>query len=398
MTALYIPAIQAPGGAPPARRAVAVAAIIAREAEEGERQGHLTDDAQAALVDAGLYRLLMAREAGGEEVSPVEFMEALEILAKADAAAAWCICQTSVCSTASAQLDPDVGAEIFAPRHAVLASGVGVGRAVRQADGSFRLSGRWDFGSGSHHATWLAGAADLVDGEGHPIPNAAGAPDRAQLLFPAARAQMLETWQVIGLKATGSNSYTVEDLPVPASHMFRFGAPRAPHCAGPLYVMSPDSLWGGGFGALALGLAAAMRAELLALALKKTARGAESAMAQAPAIQALLARSAAQLGAARLFLFETMAAVWSEIRASDSMSLDQRVRVRLAGSHAIETARIVADEVYHAAGTTAIFAGNGFERRFRDMHTVAQHLHGREAHFETVGQFMLGQTLRSGFL
>jgi alkylation response protein AidB-like acyl-CoA dehydrogenase len=70
--------------------------------------------------------------------------------------------------------------------------------------------------------------------------------------------------------------------------------------------------------------------------------------------------------------------------------MDQRMKIRAAGTFAIRVATGVVDRLYEMAGTSAIFEGNPFERRFRDAHTVSQHLQGRVSHFETVGKHLLG--------
>jgi alkylation response protein AidB-like acyl-CoA dehydrogenase len=82
--------------------------------------------------------------------------------------------------------------------------------------------------------------------------------------------------------------------------------------------------------------------------------------------------------------------VWEDVTRTGTLGLDQRVRIRMAATHAITEATAAVDWAYHAAGATAIFEGNAFERRFRDAHTVAQQVQGRQSHFETVGRVLLG--------
>jgi hypothetical protein len=91
-----------------------------------------------------------------------------------------------------------------------------------------------------------------------------------------------------------------------------------------------------------------------------------------------------------MYLVGTLAEVWRDVEAKNALSLEQRMQIRLAGSQALREAVAVGDAAYHAAGATAIFERNSFERRFRDLHTVAQQLQGRRAHFETVGRYLLG--------
>ncbi len=94
--------------------------------------------------------------------------------------------------------------------------------------------------------------------------------------------------------------------------------------------------------------------------------------------------------AARAFLLESLEQIWRNVACAKRLTLDDNTTIRLASTWAIHQAREVVDTVYHAAGATAIFESNPFERRFRDVHTVIQQYQGRRAHFETVGQVLLG--------
>ena len=107
-------------------------------------------------------------------------------------------------------------------------------------------------------------------------------------------------------------------------------------------------------------------------------------------VQSEVARAEARLSASRLFLLHSLDEIWREVVRADTLTIAQRMRIRLAATFAIGEATAVVDTAYHAAGATAIFQSNGFERRFRDIHTVAQQVQGRAAHFETVGGFLLG--------
>jgi alkylation response protein AidB-like acyl-CoA dehydrogenase len=107
-------------------------------------------------------------------------------------------------------------------------------------------------------------------------------------------------------------------------------------------------------------------------------------------VQAQVAQAEARLRSARAFLFGSLEDITAEVERVGRITLDQRMTIRLASTFAIHQSLAVVDTAYHAAGSTAIFAENPFERRFRDIHTVSQQLQGRQEHFETVGQHMLG--------
>jgi alkylation response protein AidB-like acyl-CoA dehydrogenase len=141
---------------------------------------------------------------------------------------------------------------------------------------------------------------------------------------------------------------------------------------------------------VAIGIARATLDAFVELARDKIPRGARHTLRDNNVVQSQVAQAEAKLGAARAFLFGALADITAEVARTRRLSLDQRMTIRLAATFAIHQAMAVVDTAYHAAGATAIFTTNPFERRFRDIHTVSQQLQGRAEHFETVGQYLLG--------
>jgi alkylation response protein AidB-like acyl-CoA dehydrogenase len=321
-----------------------------------------------------------------------------ETIARADASAAWVICQTNGCSMTAAYLRPDVARTIFGgDPGGVLAWGPPAASQAIAEDGGYRLSGTFNFASGSRHATWLGGQAPILEADGTPR-RRHGIPERRTLLFPISQVEMKDVWHVIGLRGTGSDSFTVTDLFVPHEHSFARDQQAERHYQAPLYCFPQGSLYASGFAGVAMGIARSMLEDFVALATDKTPRGYSRALRESAVTQARVAQTEAQLGSARAYLLAALEEIWAAVGRTGELGLDQRVAIRLAASHAIAQARAVADFAYHAAGGTAIFAANAFERRFRDIHTVAQQLQGRDDHFESVGKFLLGLPLDTTFL
>jgi alkylation response protein AidB-like acyl-CoA dehydrogenase len=394
----HIAAAQAETALSPVERARQLSTTIAEAASEIDRQRRLPRTLLDRLHEARLFRLLMPASVGGEEVAPLAFLEMLETVARADASTAWCLSQTSVCSMSAALLRADVAQHIFGEKEALLAWGFGPNGRATACEGGYRISGNWGFCSGGHHATWLGGLCAIHEADGTPLRDAAGRPVTRMMLFPQKTATMRDVWDVLGLRGTGSDAYGVTDLVVPEAHSLQFGSLPQSHARGVLYLFPLDSFWASGFASVALGLAQSMLEALAALAREKTPRGFKRPLSESPAIQALVARGDGELRAARLFLCSAVEEAWAEVKASRKLELERRMTIRLAASHAIKVSQTVGDECYHAAGATAVFAANPFERRFRDMHAVTQHVHGRQSHFEVVGQFMLGLTPEIAFL
>ena len=210
------------------------------------------------------------------------------------------------------------------------------------------------------------------------------------MLFPATSATMIDVWNVIGLRGTGSDTFTVTDLFVPHEHSVARDTEAERHQPGPLYCFPSGSLYASGFAGVALGIARTTLDAFVELARDKTARGARNQVRDNAVVQSQVAQAEAKLRAARLFLLTSLGDIWNEVQRVGSLSLDNRMVIRLAATYAIHQAKEVVDTTYHAAGSSAIFANAAFERRFRDIHAVTQQLQGRQGHFETVGQFLLG--------
>jgi alkylation response protein AidB-like acyl-CoA dehydrogenase len=343
-----------------------------------------------ALHDAGLFRLLLPRSLDGGEVDPVTFVRVIEEVARHDASAAWCLCQAAGCSMTAAYLPPAAARAMFGDREAVLAWGPSLDARAVAVDGGYRVTG-WSFASGCQHATWLGGHCAIREPDGSARRRPDGTPDGRTMLFPAAQAALIDVWHVTGLRGTGSDTITVTDLFVPHEHTVSRDDPAERRHPGPLYCFPSGSLYASGFAGVAMGLAQTSLDAFIELAREKEPRSSRRPVRDSGLVQAQVAQAEAQLGSARVFLLDALTRIWGDVsRSASDLDLEQRVQIRLASTYGIHQAKQVVDTVHHAAGSTAVFTSSAFERRFRDMHTVTQQLQGRQAHFETVGRYLLG--------
>ena len=209
------------------------------------------------------------------------------------------------------------------------------------------------------------------------------------LLYPASQATLLDTWNVIGMRGTASDSYTLNDLFVPEAFSSTREDPTLRRLPGRLYAFPMQGLYAVGVAGVAIGIARAMLEAFEALAQRKTPRNLIR-LADNAVVQSNVAQMEARLGAARAYLVDTLSSIWETADDMAIIAVPARARVRLACAFAIQTAEAVADFAYKAAGTDAIFLGTAFERRFRDIHTLSQQIQSRTAHFESVGQILLG--------
>jgi len=383
----------APDTTDPVAAAAALRPLIEAAAPRIEAARELPAELVAALHDAGLFRLLLPRWLGGAELAPDRYVRVVDQIARADASTAWCLNQTAVCSITALHLSRAVAEAVFGPRDALLAWGIGPKAKAVAVAGGYRVTGTWSFGSGSRHATWLGGHCPVFEADGTPRRHADGKPLERTMLFPRAAATIDARWDVIGLKGTGSDGYAVDDLFVAedhtCTHLTRwhdvdtttFGLPHR---------FGATSLYASGFAMTALGNARAVLESFVILAGAKTPRGIKNALRDSPVVQMQVAQAEAQLESARCWLLALLARGTETAAETGRLTMDLRMAIRMASTYAIDQATRVVEACYRAAGTTAIFEANPFERRFRDAYTISQHLQGRSMHFETVGKHILG--------
>jgi alkylation response protein AidB-like acyl-CoA dehydrogenase len=370
----------------------ALAPVIAAATPRIEADRELPADLIDALHEARLWRMLLPRSYGGDEVSPVDYVQAIEEIAKADASTAWCIGQTSVCGTITRNMKPEIAEEMFKknPR-GVLAWGPTNNAKAIAEKGGYRVNGVWPFASGSKHATWLAAHCFIYEVDGQQRRDASGKPVQKTFVVPRERATFQDVWHVMGLKGTGSNTYTLTDVLVPEDYAVDYHAldPAQRREHGPLYKFTIYQLFGSSFPAIALGIARTMLDDFCALAQAKTPQGQTSVLRDSAVVQSQVGVMQSQLAAARAFFLEAWREIWQGAQTG-TPSMEQRIRLRMASIHLSQTAVHVVEQTYLAAGATAIFEKNPFERRFRDMHAVSQQAQSQFSIYEAIGRHFLG--------
>jgi len=371
-------------------RARDLAPMIEAASDRTEAEGKVPKDVMDALHDAEMFRMVLPRSLGGGAATPLEMMQVLEIVAGADASTAWCLGQALGCTMAAGYVAPEVAREIFGPKDAVLAWGPpGKAKAV-VTDGGYISTGRWRFGSGSRNATWLGCHSPVFDADGNRVMNENGSPKMRTMLIKKEQAEMIDVWQVIGLRGTGSDDYSTDGVFVPEAYTtWRDSQPDRVE-PGPFYSIPLLTCYGMGFSGLALGIARSMMESFKELAVDKVGGGMSTVLRENAVIQSNVAECEAKILSSRAFLVAMLEEYWDCLCRGDTPSLDLRARLRLSITYAMNQAREAATYAYHAAGTNAIFESNPFERRFRDIYTVSQQGQGHKSNYEPVGQVFMG--------
>lgn len=374
----------------PVAAARAIGPLIQQYADTIEQTRRVPAPLAAAMHKSRLFRMHLPRSVGGDQIDPSQYLLAVEEVSKADASLGWMLFVANSTALIAPYLDLEVARTVFGAPDSVVAWGPPNACRTQAVDGGYLVNGRWDFASGCRLATSMGAHTLVVEPDGKLRLNQFGKPAIRTFLFALKDVELHDTWDTIGLRGTASDSYSVKDLFVPETYSSTREDPSLRREPGPLYAFTQQGLYAVGAAGVGLGIARAMLDALVELAARKVPRGL-ARMADSPTVQAEIARSEARIGAARAYVLETLADLYAHADEMEPMGIKDRARLRLTTTNALHAAIEVCDTVHKAAGVDAIFKGRGpFERRFRDMHTVSQQIQARTAHFETVGQVLLG--------
>lgn len=341
--------------------------LVLESRDEIESARQLTATVVDALTAAGLFRLLLPKDAGGMEVEPLAAYQVYEELARADASVAWVAWNNALAAVLSRGLSPNVRKDIFSDVQAAFANSTRPsGTAVVDGEG-FRVSGRWSLVSGCQIASWIPLMARLDDNE------------MRMFFLPCGEYEILDTWYSGGLRGSGSHDIVVDDVYVPGE---RSCSPLAPaKLEGPLHRFPFAPLLAPGCASISLGIATSAFEAALEIV---------SNNAQADArVHATLAEAEAQIEAARLFLHAAVEDVWAACHTGEP-DLAERARLWRAVLHAATTSKTVVGVLFEAAGTSAVYARNRLERCHRDIWTMSQHLLLNPLWHSEAGRMRLG--------
>ncbi|MCC6434971.1 MAG: hypothetical protein IT196_08090 [Acidimicrobiales bacterium] len=341
-----------------------------------------------ALIDTGAFRSWVPSRYGGGERSLLDGLRDIEHLSYHDGSVGWCLMIGSTSALLSGFLAPQWAETIFGDPRVVVGGYAMPQGTARMVEGGLEVTGRWPWGSGTDHCTWIGGGVLVVGDDGRPTarPDGLRAP---YVLFPADQVEIVDMWRTSGLRATASNDYQVEKLFVPEGCWGEF-LRAAPVESGPLYQLPFTAVLGLGVGCVGLGLARRAIDELVALASTKKPALSSRTLAERSSVQADVARAEAQVGAASSYLRELAGDAWERACRGDQPTAEQRRRMRLAATFAMQSAASCVDACYHAAGGSAIWEDSALQRVFRDVHVATQHGMVAPRTLEPIGRMRLG--------
>jgi indole-3-acetate monooxygenase len=352
-----------------------------------ERDRRLPSDLANAMREAGFFSLWLPKSMGGPELSLVELARVVEVFSEADGSAGWLVAIGSSNSRLAGYLAEPVVRKIWGDGQSVLAGTLNPAGTAVAVPGGYRVSGQWSYASGIDHSDWLLGACRVLE-DGEPRMRPDGWPDTRLMLFPKDHAEVLDTWDVTGMRGSGSHDFRVHDLHVPAEHTIDAVTP-APVQTGQLYRLPLVTVFNTSVFGVPLGIARAAITELSEMAQSKKAMGATLPLREQVATQMDVGRAEAILRSARAFVFETLDSLWNASKVGDVTTRD-RVLARMAGSHAAASAVQVVDMMFAAGGAGGIHERGRLGRCWRDAHAVSHHAGQSAFQFQTGGRVMLG--------
>jgi alkylation response protein AidB-like acyl-CoA dehydrogenase len=336
-----------------------------------EKKGELSEEVVSAMHEAGLFGMWVPRELGGFELNATDGLELLEEVAYADGSTGWVLMAAALSTcTAAAYLDEEYARRIFSgERFAVIAGQGSPNGRARRVPGGFRLTGKWNYGSGVKHADYIHSGGLIVDDNGVTVRNS-GQPETRIFVVPRDAFEYGDNWDVMGLRATASIDYAINDVFVPEGST-HFTECTTPKRGGPFFMLGirgMSSICHSGF---TLGVGRRTLDELAVIAGSKSGR--LGALAASESFVENFGAAEAKLRAARALLFETWHGIQETLYRGQPLTTRQGTLHRLALNHVTWTTAEVCRFAYFAAGGISLREST-IQRCFRDMHGATQHL------------------------
>jgi len=359
-----------------------------------ERQGEMAKnqrlpaDMVALLRKAGLYRMLVAKQFGGDQASPADFLRLIERISSHDPSTGW-VASFGFSAIYLSSLPIESLEKMYADGPDVIfAGGIFPPQPTEAVNGGIKVNGRWGWGSGSTGADYIGVGIKSPDGG-----ETGGLPLIA--VMPAAIARIEDNWNVNGLKATGSHDMVVEDVVVPREWTFIRGGPS--NLEDPLYRYPSMALAAQVLAIVAIGAArGAMDALIAKAAGRKSITGAPT-FAERAHVQSGLAKAEAKWNSARAWFYGVTESSYRTLCEGGELDKKARVSLRLAASHAAHTGAEVCLDIYRMMGTDGIFTESPVGRFLQDAMIVPQHAFLAEGTYESAGRCMLGLDAAPGY-
>ena len=356
---------------------------ISNASDQINNDRKIPDSLLKNMTRSGFFRLLVPHKLGGHEIDFIKYLEIINVVSMVDASVAWCLNQNNVLGTLAAFMPEKLALEIWRDPDTILSNGPSSDASVVISEKGYNLSGRWDFSSGFQHANWLVALAPVT----YPNNPAFERKEMRNMFLQKQDIEIVDTWDVNGLRGTGSFSFIANDVFVDQSKTFIEGG--APLHLGPIYIIPKPLMFSSGFATVALGVARSSLNYAIQLANEKTPSKQEKLRDQ-QSVQREIGKLEATYRSTKSYLDKSVSELWESASLRGTIPDDFKADLRLASTDAIRQSVNIVDRSYSLVGSNAIFNFNPIQRKFEDIHAISQQVQGRMEHYDSVGRFFLG--------
>ncbi|MGI9221969.1 MAG: acyl-CoA dehydrogenase family protein [Woeseiaceae bacterium] len=364
--------------------------LILEEKDEAERIGRMSDKLADKLRENAFFRMFRPQSRNGLGFDPVSGFRVVEALTKIDSSVGWNVAISNATETFAPWFSDEATEEIFGSPNTVCAGGVFPPRAAIPVEGGYRVSGKSLFNSNCHAANWILVEALIYDGDELRL-DAEANPQGLFMYVPANEATIVENWDTMGMRGTGSHDVLLDDVFVPEHR----AAPLDPiETFKPAYdnAMSRLAIWPAVCinGLPALGIAQSAIDDFVDMAANKIPAFTETSLRDRPLIQLRLAQAEGKVKAARSLIYNTFDQLYERTSEGHVLTIEERADCQQAASHATMASAEAVELIHSLVGSAGLRKDQPFERHLRDINVITQHAFVCESRLQTVGEVRLG--------
>ncbi|MDZ7660572.1 hypothetical protein [Fodinibius sp.] len=342
---------------------------LIEEAKRSEDLGKLTPSALDILREKKLLDLFVPQQYGGLQTDLPEALPWLEATSWIDGSLGWTLTLTSGAGLFGAFMEPDFARSVFSQKNTVIAgSGFPGGKAEKTASG-YRINGSWKYASGIDHATLITATCfrtndgAVIHEDGNPVTLAVG--------FYPDEIEITDKWNSMGLKATGSHDFGVQDIQIPEKRTFVI-SPDSVHVDGLLYQYPFEAFAHCTLAVSMLGIARRFLDEAQQILLSKYEVNELDNLPKS--LQSELNNSTQKFGKAKEAIYKTVEKSWQDLQKSGEVDNNRAEKVSIQSKRSCETALHCVQDLYPLLGMAVINPDSTINRCWRDLHTASQHM------------------------
>ena len=357
------------------QRAQDLIPFLREHAAAGERATRMLPQVEAALHQAGLFRYHQPKSWGGMELEFIAYFDIPEMLARGDCSVGWNIANLSSHHRNVAMFCEQAQQEMWGEnRDCLVASGIAFAQGRGQpVDGGLMLSGRWSFCSGVDVAQWNMLGCQVREHD--------QIIDYRYCMVPRAQYQIIDDWQTLGMRGTGSRSVRCDNVFIPEHRTQSMYAAKPGHefpglriNTHPAFKVPTSSLGGHCIAGAVVGNAQAAVDATIEMVRSRSTSYTGAAMRDFQSVQLRVGAAAAKVDAARVVLRNDCLVADAAVKAGKVLNLEEKLRNKRNCALAVKLCTEAVDSLVEMSGANGIYDTAPLQRMFRDAHAAAAHI------------------------